>query len=109
MVAQFCSDGQCPIHLRGYSTSSRHAGPGAVTLAPDKLVGVAETETGEQEQYGPESLRRLLRCYAKNEIPRPFARKFAATFRQRPSLRRTFCSAPTPRVPARRRGQSLRG
>jgi S-DNA-T family DNA segregation ATPase FtsK/SpoIIIE len=62
-------DGQCPIRLRGYSHVFAHAGPDATTLAQDKLVGVAETDTGEQEQYGSESLRRLLRCYAKNESP----------------------------------------
>ncbi|TIL65606.1 FtsK/SpoIIIE domain-containing protein [Mesorhizobium sp.] len=91
-------DGECQIRLRGYSHVFAHAGPDAVALASDKLVGVAETDTGEQEQYGPDSLRRLLRCYAKDEDPTALRQEVRG---ESPPGSRGFESQPsaTPMVP----------
>lgn len=62
-------DGTCKIHLRGYSHVFAHAGPGMGDHLTDQHLGVKGTDTGHQERYSPETLRRLLRCYAKRKDP----------------------------------------
>jgi S-DNA-T family DNA segregation ATPase FtsK/SpoIIIE len=64
-------DGACRFRVRGYSHVFAHSSPTAATTAPDRLVGVKGTDTGQQEQFSPESLRKLLRAYADRRDPGP--------------------------------------
>lgn len=63
-------DDACKIALKGYSHVFAHAAPGVGEQIVDQHVGVPNTKTGHQERYGPETLRRLLRCYAEQKDPR---------------------------------------
>jgi S-DNA-T family DNA segregation ATPase FtsK/SpoIIIE len=62
-------DGTCSIALRGYSHVFAHASPGVGEQVTDQHLGVANTSTGHQERYSPETLRKLLRCYAERKDP----------------------------------------
>lgn len=62
-------DGACDIVLRGYSHVFAHGSPGIGDQVTDQHLGVPSTETGYQERYSPETLRRLLRCYADRDDP----------------------------------------
>lgn len=63
-------DDACRIVLKGYSHVFAHAAPGVGEQFVDQHLGVPGTTTGHQERYGPETLRRLLRCYAERNDPR---------------------------------------
>jgi S-DNA-T family DNA segregation ATPase FtsK/SpoIIIE len=64
-------DGVCRFRVRGYSHVFAHASPTASTSAQDRFIGVKGTDTGQQEQFSPDSLRRLLRAYAERRDPSP--------------------------------------
>lgn len=59
----------CGIALRGYSHVFAHGAPGTGDQVTDERIGVRTTKTGFQERYSPESLRKILRCYANRQSP----------------------------------------
>ncbi len=62
-------DSICAIALRGYSHVFAHGAPGVGEQLTDERIGVKQTGTGFQEQYAPETLRRILRAYAGGQSP----------------------------------------
>ena len=62
-------DASCRIALRGYSHVFAHGAPGVGDHVSDERIGVRPTKTGFQERYSPETLRHILRCYAKRQSP----------------------------------------
>ncbi|WGM45841.1 hypothetical protein KOAAANKH_00705 [Brevundimonas sp. NIBR10] len=61
--------GECRFRVRGYSHVFAHAAPSDDILVEDKMTGVADTHSGTQEMFGPNSLRELLRAYADRADP----------------------------------------
>lgn len=68
-------DASCSIALRGYSHVFMHGAPGIGDQVTDERVGVRSTRTGFQERYSPETLRRILRCYANRQSPNEVRRE----------------------------------
>ena len=67
-------DNACTIALRGYSHVFAHGAPGVGDQLSDERTGVKPTETGSQERYSPETLRRFLRSYSSGRSPNEIRR-----------------------------------
>lgn len=75
-------DATCGIALRGYSHVFAHGAPGIGDHLSDERIGVRPTRTGFQERYSPETLRRILRCYADRQSPSEVRRETIGDWRE---------------------------